>query len=104
LKASTDLDRLLRNADASTSGKGMLAALLTEWGGVAALAAEIRQEFLSVPEGHPSRAKLHALLLQAILKFGGGGEEEDGDLDSAETELAEAEKLLAEIDDDSESE
>jgi hypothetical protein len=102
-KATNALDQLIRNADASTSGKGMLAAILTEWGGVAALAAEIRQEFVDLPPGHPARAKLHALLLQAILRFGGEGED-DEDLDAAEEELLETEREIAELPDDTKPE
>jgi hypothetical protein len=102
VRASADLKQAIKVVEDSTSGKGMLAALMVEWGGVAGMARETRAEYDNFPEGHPARTKILALLLQAALKFGGEGEDGDGDLDDAEAELEETERELAEMDNDCE--
>ena len=101
MKASGSLDRAIRAADDSISGKGMLAAIMVEWKGVAGLARELRSEYEQLPEGHPNKAKILMLIIQAELRFGGGGEDDGDDLDALEEAETDTIRELAEIDDES---
>jgi hypothetical protein len=84
MTAEQRLEALAKQTNDSLSSKALLGAVLSEWGGIAEFAAELRRDFQDLPPGHPSRVKIQTLLVQSLLKLG-----QSGEVDEMEEDLLE---------------
>lgn len=100
MRASDNLQDVIGADYGVTSPQALVQAVMIEWGGPSGFAQELRDEFMGLPNGHSSRIKIQTLILQALLKFGGEGDDDGTSLEQKKQLLEQAVREFTEIKDD----
>jgi len=87
-------------AGRNNEAKGILDALIKEWGGLPQFLAEFRAETKGLPQGHANRVKVHLAIFQELMKSGAG--EDEGTLEEQRDELRRVTDELAALEEEDE--